>query len=208
MPWNLSAPRHESAQLFGSGGTSVSSNAMGTIARPPPSSISGRRNTRVFSASPLLGKGQPLPRLSNLEISDDRRLSSQDDDYADLYYNVDDNIDGGDFQFYGPAATVDTQTAAQSQWITSILEDEAYNFLDFVHTKIKENPTLEDIKSTTDHITFHDLLPPIKNTKVVGAQGLLHVLALATKGLIEVNQIEPYGVIEISRYPNTSASIS
>lgn len=47
-------------------------------------------------------------------------------------------------------------------------------------------------------ITFEKLLPPQHNTEIVAAQGLLHVLSLATKGLIDVEQNEAFGDIDLS----------
>jgi meiotic recombination protein REC8 len=54
---------------------------------------------------------------------------------------------------------------------------------------------LED--EDVEKVTFEGLLPPEQHSKVVAAQGLLHVLSLATKGLIEVRQEEAFARIEI-----------
>ena len=105
---------------------------------------------------------------------------------------------------YGPSATVDTQTAAQSQWVAATLENEAYNFLTFVNTKIQEKTELEEgaIEEEGEiqekNIMLDELLPPTQNSAIVGAQALLHVLALTTKGLLEVYQAEDFGEIQIS----------
>ena len=47
-------------------------------------------------------------------------------------------------------------------------------------------------------ILFATLLDPEMNSKVVAAQGLLHCLALATKGLLSVRQEEDFGDIWLS----------
>lgn len=51
--------------------------------------------------------------------------------------------------------------------------------------------------AASNSVFFEELLAPTQNTKIVGAQALLHVLALATKGLIEVEQQEDYGPIKL-----------
>jgi len=51
--------------------------------------------------------------------------------------------------------------------------------------------------SKTRSIAFHTLLPPRENTTAVAAQGLLHVLALAMRGLLFVGQEVPFGEIRL-----------
>ncbi|KAK5191161.1 R8 protein [Exophiala xenobiotica] len=201
MPWNVSASRHSSAQPLGSGPVARLSSSIGGVPGGmelgPPSSL-GRRGSRFTSASPLLGRGLSLSRIGSQEPS---HLTSNEDEFADLdaQLGLDTNPD---FELYGPAANVDTQTAAQSQWVASALENEANDFLNFVQTRIAEDADDGQgddegmIESNT--ITFDELLPPTQNSQIVGAQGLLHVLALATKGLLEVHQAEPFGAIEIA----------
>ena len=119
---------------------------------------------------------------------------------------------GGDYEFelFGPAAHVDSQTAARSQWVREALDSEGMNFLAFLKAEIEAKKTagtgvggteggdgkLEDDESLP--ITFEVLLPPRQHSKVVAAQGLLHVLSLATKGLVRVRQHEVFGKIEIA----------
>jgi hypothetical protein len=208
MPWNISASRHSSAQPLGSGLVPRLSSSVGGLAGGmelgPPSSV-GRRRSRLTSASPLLERGPSFSRAGSQEAS---RLTSNEEDFADLDAQLGlDNADA-DFELYGPSAIVDTQTAAQSQWIAATLENEAYNFLTFVSTNIQERADEqqggdqheddEGVIQGANKITFDALLPPTLNSQAVGAQGLLHVLALATKGLLEVHQAEPFGEIEIA----------
>lgn len=163
-----------------------------------PSSLD-RRASRFPSASPLVGRG--LPRYSSLELP----MGNDDDDLLGGRLMSDDQaLD--DFQLYGPGAAVDTQTAADSQWVRSTLNQEANNFLAFVQAKIKEFPAAEDDEEdelSRDarprvSVTFEELLPPEQNTKVVASQALYHVLALATKSLLHVQQHLPDERINLS----------
>ncbi len=170
-----------------------------------PSSIYGqdqgslpRRISRLTSASPLLGRGRVsgLERLSSIEIEEEAgllggRLTS--DDYAG----------GDDYQLYGPGAAVDTQTAAQSQWMRATLDQESFNFLEFVKVGIADEQQrlpheVEGERAREGSVVFEKLLPPTENSKVVAAQALLHTLALATKNLLKVEQAEAYGEIRMS----------
>ena len=203
MPWNISGSRQSSTQPLGSGVLARLSSSvgglMGGVELGPPSAL-GRRGSRLTSASPLLGRG--LSRFETQELLDPSRLTSNEDEFADL----DQQLGAGfaaDFELYGPSANVDTQTAAQSQWVTATLENEAYNFLTFVNNKMQEHVREEgnediDADAVHDSITFEELLPPSQNSRVVGAQAFLHVLALATKGLLEVYQEEPFEEIEMA----------
>jgi hypothetical protein len=206
MPWNISASRQSSAQPLGSGGvfprlsSSVGGAAAGMELLGPPSAFT-RRGSRLTTASPLLGRG--LSRLGSLGAHDASRLTGDGSEYADLDQQLGGDFDA-DFELYGPSAAVDTQTAAQSQWIAATLENEAYNFLAFVNTKMQEKmerqlaEAEEDAESfERDVVTFDELLPPAQNSQLVGAQALLHVLTLATKGLLVIDQGEAFGAIEI-----------
>ena len=122
---------------------------------------------------------------------------------AGMQLGDDDLVDDPEFQLYGPAAAVDTQTAAQSQWVVGALDTEAHNFLAFLRAEIaakivgaeRAGGQLEDEDAET--VTFEGLLPPEQHSKVVASQGLLHVLSLVTKGLIVVRQEEAFAKIEI-----------
>lgn len=111
-----------------------------------------------------------------------------------------------DFQLYGPAAGVSTQQAAESQWMRATLDAESKNFLDFIKTEVskKEAAVAEELDEDElageevrglRAMAFEELLPPQRHTKVVAAQALHHVLALATRGLITVSQRVDYGPI-------------
>lgn len=156
-----------------------------------------RRASRITSASPLTGRG--LQRLGSLEFP-------QHDDDDDFLGGRTISSLADDFQLYGPAAGVSTQTAAESQWIQATLDRESSNFLDFVKDKVTAKlpilPEEEDELSGGSRprpvVFFEELLPPAQHTKIVAAQAFHHVLALATRGLINVQQEQViYGPIEL-----------
>ena len=85
------------------------------------------------------------------------------------------------------------------------LNQEANNFLDFVKTEIMafpahasddEDELFGDLSKS--YVSFERLLPPTQHSKIVAAQALHHLLALATKSLITVHQDSPYGSIDLS----------
>ncbi|ETI23126.1 hypothetical protein G647_04923 [Cladophialophora carrionii CBS 160.54] len=211
MPWNLSlgGSRQSSIRPPGSGLIPRLSSSVGGLPgglELGPLPTLSRRGSRLTSASPLFGRGVPLlSRHSSQGPGEASRLTSNEDEFADLDAQLGAGLDP-DFELYGPSATVDTQTAAQSQWVAATLENEAYNFLAFVNTKVQEKAGLthnrvaaEEIPETQEEdITLDELLPPTQNSAIVGAQALLHVLALATKGLLEVYQADHFGEIQIS----------
>lgn len=185
FPWNQSAgsrrptDAHPTSASIGGGG--------------PQLNFVSRRGSRLTSASPLIGHGAIAT-----ELHDDFHLPDPDTDTGP--------IPGSDeFELFGPAAQVDTQTAAQSQWQRAALGSENANFLTFVQTAIEDADELrEDVlpggevdTEMTGTIEFEELLPPKENSQIVAAQALLHVLTLATKDLIKVEQEELFGAINI-----------
>jgi hypothetical protein len=110
-----------------------------------------------------------------------------------------------DFELFGPAAQVDTQTAAESQWVRAALDGESANFLEFVKAGIDEADQMraaaplgdEEDENMTGRIDFDQLLLPTNNTRVVAAQGLLHVLSLVTKNALVAEQDETFGPISL-----------
>ena len=208
MPWNVSSAigsRHGSVVhgrgFAGSiGGFSASAGAPSSL--PPvgaaPSSV-GRRASRFHSVSPLVGRGRQ--RYNSLEIP-----PGKDDDGLFGGRPISDDQTVDDFQLYGPAAAVDTQTAGQSQWMRATLNQEADNFLEFVKAGVTALPA--NVSDDEDElsregplkssVSFEQLLPPTQHSKIVAAQALHHLLALATKSLITVRQNSPYGSIDLS----------
>ncbi|KAI9817479.1 MAG: hypothetical protein M1827_001089 [Pycnora praestabilis] len=210
MPWNVSASlsRQGSSMVQGRGFPGSIGGFPTSAGRP--SSLFGaesgslpRRLSRLTSASPLLGRGRPsgLERLSSLEIpehdDEDELLGGRADAGDELALN--------DFEIYGPGANVDTQTAAQSQWMKETLNRESFNFLEFLGAGVDkerypadgDQDELAGEEPRRGFVLFRELLPPTENTKMVAAQALLHTLALATENLITVNQNEGYGDIRM-----------
>ena len=149
-----------------------------------------------------------MQRYSSLELPEQAKRTSGEAgggsfDDSRMQLGGDDMIDDPEFQLYGPAAAVDTQTAAQSQWVAAALDTEAHNFLAFLRAEINAKIVAAEgaadwlEEDDVETVTFQGLLPPELYSKVVAAQGLLHVLSLATKGLIDVKQEEAFGRIEI-----------
>ena len=100
-----------------------------------------------------------------------------------------------EFERFGPAAFVDTQTAAQSQWIRDTLDRENDNFLEFVSNAVASRN--DELGLDDEGVEFGILLPPEENTHIVAAQGLLHVLTLGTRSLLQVRQDTGYGPIRL-----------
>ncbi len=157
-----------------------------------------RRASRITSASPLVGRG--VQRLSSLEFP-----PHDDDDFLGGPA-VSSSHAAEDFQLYGPAAGVDTQTAAESQWMKATLDRESSNFLDFVKDRVaaklpplpEEEDELSGDTRPWQSVFFEELLPPTQHTKIVAAQAFHHVLALATRGLVDVQQEQLlYGPIRL-----------
>ena len=209
FPWNVSSAlgsRHGSIARGHAFASSI--GGLPTSAGPPssfpgiggavPSSLD-RRASRIPSASPLDNRGRE--RYSSLELP-----THEDDDelLGDRLNPIDQALD--DFQLYGPAAAVDTQTAMQSQWIKATLDQEAHNFLEFVKAEISivPAPTDEDEDELSGDgqpkvsVQLQQLLPPARHTRVVASQALHHILALASKNLINVKQTQAFGPISLS----------
>ena len=204
FPWNRSASLRGSRQesiargqgfLSSVGGFATSGGRTSSLPAIGGPGSMDRRASRITSASPLFGRGPA--HYSDLEIP-----QSDDNEFLG---GPSTSIAGDDFQLYGPAAGVDTQTAAQSQWLRTTLDTESNNFLEFIKTEISNRAAtaqeagdeLTARISAPDSVFFEEVLPPTQNTNIVAAQGFHHVLALATKGLIRVDQQEHYGPIKL-----------
>ena len=204
FPWNVSSAlgsRHGSvarghgfASSVGGFPTSAGQpSSLPGVGGAAPSSLD-RRASRIPSASPLDSRGRG--RYSSLELPPHE---DEDELLGGRLNSGDQALD--DFQLYGPAAAVDTQIAAQST-----LNQEAHNFLEFLKTEISAipAPTNEDEDELSGDgqprtsVQFEQLLPPARHTRVVASQALHHILALATKSLINVKQMEAFGPIDLS----------
>ena len=199
MPWNISAR---------------SRSRVGSLSSRQQGQQPQRRGSRVVSASPLLGRGSAVlppsragsigsvirPRSAQVGgVSSSDHDAGYDDGFALPAPGSDKQIAASafdpEFEQYGPAAAVDTQTAAASQWVRERLDIESNNFLEFVKTAAVERQTKAIERGEDDpgqQITFEELLPPESNSRIVAAQGLLHVLVLATRGVLNVGQEEAF----------------
>ncbi|KAI9682535.1 MAG: hypothetical protein M1829_000328 [Trizodia sp. TS-e1964] len=201
MPWNVSASRRDSSVTRGRGLFSAGPGSISGVGGP--SSLPHDRDSlphrirRQTSASPLAARGQShLERSSILGITGDL-AADLDDDF--LLGANNSTQAAADFEMYGPAAAVDTQTAAQSQWLRDTLGRESANFLDFVATKLADQPLRPALKGEGDErfVLFEELLPPRESSTVMAAQAIYHTLYLATRNMVRVAQAEPYGDISL-----------
>ncbi|KAI9670917.1 MAG: hypothetical protein M1817_003802 [Caeruleum heppii] len=212
MPWNITTSIHGSRQgSSAQTGRGFLSSGLGpalssSIGRPGaylgPSetgSLPPRRASRQISASPLFGRGRPsgLERFSSLELPE-----GEEEEINLLGPPISEDREAlEEFQLFGPAAGVDTQTAAQTQFIKETLDWESGNFLDFIRTGIAARQegasNLEEAVGRAS-VSFEELLLPAENSKMVAAQGFVHTLLLATKNLILVRQDEDYGEIRMT----------
>jgi len=94
--------------------------------------------------------------------------------------------DDDEFELYGPAAAVDTQTAAETQWVTGALAQEGRNFFEFVQTEMLKHGDSDG--EPAQEITLDELLPPEQHTRIVASQAFLHLLSLAMMGMVWTRQ--------------------
>ena len=213
MPWNvLASSRAGSARPAAYTSSAGAAHGGFDPALGPPSAARGHRLT---TASPLFGRGkQGLTRYSSLEIPGPAQTSGDLGTFDDDGFQLPDLGGDEEFELHGPAAGVNTQQADNSQWLANTLEDEANNFFAFLQAQIEqrypvlEKPESQELGSDVGDeagrhgvVTFEELLPPASNSKVVGAQGLLHVLTLVTRGAVAVKQDDDFGEIEVSIVP-------
>ncbi|CAA9960214.1 Rad21 Rec8 N domain containing protein [Pyrenophora teres f. maculata] len=183
MPWNMSASIRGSSAIPRSGRVGM----MGSAEQ-------GRPISRLVSASPLHGRGQP----SVLE--------------AFPNFTSDADFGGDDFGLPGLSSDLPQPAAAPevSTRVREALSTEGANFVTFINDRImeKRSRTQDDMEQMSDvvqaeaaadieKITFEELLPPNENTKMIACQGLMMVLALGTKGMLKVQQPEHLGDISL-----------
>jgi hypothetical protein len=203
MPWNITASIRGSSAVRGSSLArarlvqSASIGGLGSTGMLPGSL--GKRGSRMVSASPLHGRGQPggLDALRSLEGQDEYGFLGGDD-FGDIS-----SARGEDLNAHLEPAGVESQI---SQKVRNALDAEGVNFLAFVEdgiverrARLQEELADDELQASAaedvDEITFEELLPPKENWRVTAAQALMHTLALATKGLLEVRQEEKFGEI-------------
>ena len=212
MPWNVSASLHSHQR-----GSSVQGGRAG-------SAIISSAGRHMRSASPLIGRGSNIPG----ELD---HFSSQMDDMV-MYGRSEEDFESeaarskrgesiirgvsstqADFEIFGAAAQVDTQTAASSQWIRDALDRESGNFFEYMRNTISEK-TGDELGDDEEEelgadgqkskfVTFEELFDPKQNSGMVAAQAFYHILSLATKKRVWVEQdfdeeeMVPFGEIKI-----------
>ncbi|KAL6239492.1 hypothetical protein BDW75DRAFT_198317 [Aspergillus navahoensis] len=203
MPWNITASvqssRHgaSAANIFGGFGSvsDLSSRGMAesvaSFGRAPsvgPSGI-GRAWNRLTSASPLAGRGFPYD-FDNLSLP-----GHLDDDLDklegfDLGNYLDDNVMGDYNSNADVAGPPHRSQELQNSLTESVMDQEGLNFLDFLAAKIEAQKPADEFAegASASEITFSTLLPPQKTSAAVATQGLMHILALTTKGFLRVRQ--------------------
>ncbi|KAK8227988.1 Rec8 like protein-domain-containing protein [Phyllosticta paracitricarpa] len=203
FPWSATASARASSvaasarNALGLGGQGFPSSVAG------PSSIGvagslGRRTSRMISASPLHGRGAQR----GLEAAEHEHEQEEDLEETLGAFDSDMAIDGDEFELYGAAAGVDTQTANQSQFAHAQFDRQIVQFGEFIFETMQKKKADEDEEAgqvgKDDELLFGELIRPQSNTKAVAAQGFMHLLGLATQGRITVQQNEPYSDISIS----------
>ncbi|KAK8240208.1 Rad21/Rec8 N terminal domain-containing protein [Phyllosticta capitalensis] len=204
FPWSANASARASSvaasarNALGFGGHGFPSSVGG------PSSIGiagslGHRTSRMVSASPLHGRG----------ASHGQAIAGQEMEPEEVFddtlgaFNSDAAIGDDEFELYGAAAGVDTQTANQSQFANAQFDHQMVQFGEFIFETMQKKKANEDEDEEgqvdqNDEVLFEELIDPDKNTKIVAAQGFMHLLGLATQGRVAVRQDEPYSDIGIS----------
>ncbi|KAL5051133.1 hypothetical protein BDW71DRAFT_194209 [Aspergillus fruticulosus] len=203
MPWNITASvqssRHgaPAANIFGGFGSvsDLSSRGMpesvASFGRAPsvgPSGL-GRARNRLTSASPLAGRGFPYD-FDNLSLPGHRDDDLDKLEGFDLGNYLDDNVMGESNSNADAAGLSHRSQELQNSLTESVMDQEGLNFLDFLALKIESQKPGEESaeEASATEITFSTLLPPQKTSAAVATQGLMHILALATKGFLRVRQ--------------------
>lgn len=209
LPWNHAAPASRGSShytafkppypILGPGAVASSSFAGGgggfSIA-----------NRRTVSASPLVGRGTAA-------ITAEEELLHSNTHFANAFAaSSPAAAPHPSFDLFGPAAFVSTPLASTTPFLTATLTTESLNFLAFVKAGISElqsskETTIEAIASVLDveqeateveeTVEFEVLLAPETNSRVVAAQGFLHVLSLVTRGLLAAEQERAFEGIEL-----------
>lgn len=214
-----SSVRPGSRNLLSEGGFGTSSisgaplGGLGGLGGP-----SSRPGSRLVSATPSRGRlevtptaaptddhDEPVVDLLAIDFNDEQGDSSQGSDPAEATAALGPTQE---YEIFGLAAAMETQEANQPEWIRRTLDREAINFLSFVQASIsraverEEEDTQASDKARDDEasIAFDTLLPPATNTRIVAAQGLLHVLTLVTKDMLHAEQDAAFGPIDLRPY--------
>ena len=142
---------------------------------------------RQPQSSPLAGRRSILPDIER--FSDNALQAFGSDGLAPLRSHADVSMSSG--------------PASGSPALRAALDQEGRRFMDFVDNVARDRGTVraEDNDDERHWIEFHDLFEPGDSKRVVAAQAFYHVLSLATKGMLAVEQEgqseTPFGTIRI-----------
>lgn len=167
MPWNITASIQGSlrGQRFGS--------ISGSSARP---------RGRLTSASPLAGRGYPDGRERHSSLS----VAKAGDELDELeQLEITQYLEGELAPDNEDISTLTARRKSILERVTSTLDTESLNFLEFIQLKLDET---ESTSTTPGRIAFSGLLPPAETARTVAAHGFMNVLTLATKGVLAVSQ--------------------
>ncbi|KAK2038211.1 hypothetical protein LZ31DRAFT_579666 [Colletotrichum somersetense] len=113
------------------------------------------------------------------------------------------NLRPEDSNSAGVANNAQQEDGNDSQWMRSTLDTASENFLQWAEEKVKKTGQVNerDDKENRRWVEFENLIEPAKQNHVVAAQAFHHVLSLATKNVIsveqQVNNMQPFGPIRI-----------
>lgn len=191
MPWNLSASVRWSSAVPRSARLGSAAGTLSTAAK----GSSLRQRARLASASPLQGRGT----FGDSDIL--RGLEGGDSDIEMQHSGLPEMMssDGG----FLADDIGDEENAAGAPRVTESLSAEGGNFLAFIADAVEEKQRRAEAARDpfddeaigddgSDEVLFEDLLPPQQNSKMVACQGLMMVLALGTRGLVDVRQDQPF----------------
>lgn len=165
------------------------------------------RTPSVHRPSSVIGTKQKLPSpKNNAALPIERYSDVPGVPSSDLGFGVAPSLHS-DFEEFGHAAFVNTQEAQESQWMNSTLDRASNEFLEYVSDQVRATGApLRDHKNDLLWVEFEELAPAGQYPRIVAAQAFLHVLTLATKNLIKVEQRaegnQPFDTIHIRTLVN------
>lgn len=158
MPWNITASIKSSLRPRRFGSSEISSR---------------KGRSRLASASPLAGRG--YRDIEDLDFGDDLDLTR--------YLEGELATDRGDISSISPRSV---------RGVKASLDAESLHFFEFMKSRMGEKGiSLSPLASPVGRvgsITFAGLMPPVSTTRAVATQALVHVLTLATKGVVCIHQ--------------------
>ena len=158
----------------------------------PPGAHSPSSDASHFPELPSSTPRRPRKRADRISVLGS--VAEEAEDYQDLYPD-DDGMGGGidAFEYFGAAGGMQTQDV-DSQWVEGAMQRESVAFLEYVRREINEKVERGEEGGS---VRFDELVREERDSVVVAAQGLAHVLLLATRGRVGLRQAEAYGPIDV-----------